>query len=172
VRRNVSEFKDSQFMTSRDKELVLVQWKRFVEGGFSFEHFTDRIYKHLSLHASFIAHFDRRGFFSTYFEDPEATTKFLNQFDSDYGFRSVEYGSTWWLDGDYADINRAMCSVVEANKERLYEQLRRKVRGRDLAIASKLLEKHGIHYLLPRQGVASNQTLSLQSTSAKERDYA
>ena len=147
----MSEFKDSEFMIARDKELVLAQWKRFVERGFSFEHFTDRIYKHLSLHASFIAHFDRPGFFSTYFEDPETTIRFLNQFDSDYGFRSVEYGSTWWLDGDYADINRAMCSVVEANKERLYEELRRKVRGRDLAIASKLLEKHGVHYLLPQQ---------------------
>ena len=153
----MSEFKDSEFMTARDKELVLAQWKRFVERGFSFEHFTDRVYKHLSLHASFIAHFDRQGFFSTYFEDPETTITFLNQFDSDYGFRSVEYESTWWLDGDYADINRAMCSVVEANKHRLYQELRRKVRGRDLAIASKLLEKHGVHYLVPRQVVTGER---------------
>ena len=66
-------FKDSEFMTVRDKELVLAQWRRFVERGFNFEHFTDRLYKHLTLHCSFIAHFDRSGFYSTYFENPEAT---------------------------------------------------------------------------------------------------
>ncbi len=140
----MSGFKDSEFMTSREKELVLSQWKRFVERGFSFEHFTDRIYKHLSLHCSFIAHFNRNGFFSTYFENPEATIRFLNQFDSDHGFRSAEYGGTWWLQGEYADINTAMCRVVEANKLRLYEELERKIRGRDLAIASQLLAKHGV----------------------------
>ena len=56
----MSEFKDSEFMTAKEKGLVLAQWRRFVERGFNFEHFSDRIYKHLTLHASFIAHFDRR----------------------------------------------------------------------------------------------------------------
>jgi hypothetical protein len=140
----MSGFKDSEFMTVRDKELVLAQWRRFVERGFSFEHFTDRIYKQLSLHCSFIAHFDRRGFYSTYFENPEATLRFLRQFDGDHGFISAEYGSSWWIEGEYADINRAMCAVVESSKGRLYEELEQKVRGRDLAIASKLLAKHGM----------------------------
>jgi hypothetical protein len=137
-------FKDSEFMTVRDKELVLAQWRRFVERGFNFEHFTDRIYKHLSLHASFIAHFDRRGFFATYFDDPEATIRFLRQFDVDYGFGSAEYGSSWWIKGEYEDINKAMCEVVEASKSRLYQELEQKIRGRDLAIASQLLAKHGV----------------------------
>jgi hypothetical protein len=143
-------FKDVHFMSAREKELVLAQWKRFIERGFGFEHFTDRIYKHLTLHCSFIAHFDRSGFYSTYFENPEATIRFLNQFDSDSGLRSAEYGSTWWLEGDYADINSAMCEAVDAIKERLYSELEQKVRGRDLAIASQLLAKHGIHYQPPR----------------------
>jgi len=154
-------FKDVQFMSAREKELVLAQWKRFMERGFGFEHFTDRIYKHLTLHCSFIAHFDRNGFYSTYFENPEATIRFLNQFDSDNGLRSAEYGSTWWLEGDYADINRAMCEVVDAIKGRLYSELTQKVRGRDLAIASQLLAKHGIRYIPPR-AVARGQSPSLQ----------
>jgi hypothetical protein len=137
-------FKDSEFMTVRDKELVLAQWRRFVERGFNFEHFSDRVYKHLTLHASFIAHFDRRGFFSTYFDDPEATIRFLRQFDIDYSFISAEYGSSWWIEGEYEDINKAMCEIVEASKSRLYAELEQKVRGRDLAIASQLLAKHGI----------------------------
>jgi hypothetical protein len=154
-------FKDVQFMSAKEKELVLAQWKRFMERGFGFEHFTDRIYKHLTLHCSFIAHFNRNGFYSTYFENPEATIRFLNQFDSDNGRRSAEYGSTWWLEGDYADINRAMCEVVDAIKGRLYSELTQKVRGRDLAIASQLLAKHGIHYLPPR-ALVRGQSPTLQ----------
>jgi hypothetical protein len=140
----MSEFKDSEFMTAKEKGLVLAQWRRFVERGFNFEHFSDRIYKHLTLHASFIAHFDRRGFFATYFDDPEATIRFLRQFDIDYGYVSVEYGSSWWIKGEYEDINHAMCDVVETCKGRLYAELEQKVRGRDLAIASQLLSKHGV----------------------------
>ncbi len=160
--RGMPAFKDSEFMTAREKELVLAQWRRFIERGFNFEHFSDRIYKHLTLHASFIAHFDRRGFFATYFEDPEATIRFLRQFDVDYGFVSAEYGSSWWIEGEYEDINRAMCEVVEASKRRLYAELEQKVRGRDLAIASQLLAKHGISNPLnhgsqnPASSVSSN----------------
>jgi hypothetical protein len=154
-------FKDVQFMSAKEKELVLAQWKRFMERGFGFEHFTDRIYKHLTLHCSFIAHFNRNGFYSTYFENPEATIRFLNQFDSDLGLRSAEYGSTWWLEGDYADINRAMCEVVDAIKGRLYSELTQKVRGRDLALASQLLAKHGIRYpQLAAQQLPKNESQS------------
>jgi hypothetical protein len=153
------EFKDAQFMTVREKELVLAQWRRFVERGFNFEHFTDRLCKHLTLHCSFIAHFNRNGFYSTYFENPEATIAFLHQFDSAYGFRSAEYGSTWWLEGDCADINKAMCEVVERVKDRLYPELTRKVRARDLAVATQLLARHGIQYV-PQNVVMRDRSFS------------
>ena len=160
----MSNFRDSQFMTGREKELVLAQWKRFIERGFSFEHFTDRLYKFLTLHASFIAHFNRNGFYSTYFENPEATIRFLNQFDGDFGYRSAEYGGTWWLEGEYADINRALCEVVERVKGRLYAELAQKIRGRDLAIASQLLARHGIHYA-PSQAVVKQVSPLSQRTA-------
>jgi hypothetical protein len=133
-------------MAAQDKARVLKAWERFLRSGFKPHYFTEELYRHLSLRCSFIAHYNRSGFYSTYFEDPEATIRFLNQFDSDHGFASVEYGSTWWLEGEYADINRAMCEVVEKVKGRLYEELSRKARGRDLALASQLLAKHGILY--------------------------
>ncbi len=158
----MNNFRDSQFMTAREKELVFAQWKRFIERGFSFEHFTDRLYKFLTLHASFIAHFNRNGFYSTYFENPEATVRFLNQFDIDFGCRSAEYGSTWWLEGNYADINKAMCEVVERVKGRLYAELALKIRGRDLAIASQLLARHGIRY-------EPSQALVKQTSSVSQR---
>ncbi len=60
---------DSKFMTVEQKRKVLKQWDRFIEGGFSFHLFTDAIYQHLNLHCGFIAHFNRAGFYSTYWND-------------------------------------------------------------------------------------------------------
>jgi hypothetical protein len=58
--------KDSKFMTADQKRKVLRQWDKFIEGGFSFHLFTDAIYQHLNLHCGFIAHYNRAGFHSTY----------------------------------------------------------------------------------------------------------
>ncbi len=58
--------KDSEFMTTEQKKKVVRQWDKFIEGGFSFHLFTDAIYQHLSLHCGFIAHYNRLGFYSTY----------------------------------------------------------------------------------------------------------
>lgn len=57
---------DSKFMTGEQKRKVLGQWDRFIKGGFSHHLFTDAIYQHLNLHCGFIAHFNRMGFYSTY----------------------------------------------------------------------------------------------------------
>lgn len=61
--------KDSKFMTAEQKKKVLRQWDKFVDGGFSFHLFTDAIYQHLNLHCGFIAHYNRMGFYSTYWND-------------------------------------------------------------------------------------------------------
>lgn len=143
------EFKSVQFMTSNEKMLVYKQWERFImmltAGGgetvkdnygnempILFKYFTDRIYKHLSLHASFIAHYDRWGFFSTYFANPEDTIRFINQFDKNYDYQSIEYGMEW-VSGDYEDLNKEMCNVVEQHKSELYSKLRIQVKADKLA---------------------------------------
>jgi len=59
--------------------------------------FTKRLYQHLTLHAEFIAHFNRHGFFDTYFADPEALQRLLDQFDRSKGCVSTEYGMTYWI---------------------------------------------------------------------------
>ncbi len=60
------ELHDTEFMTAKDKALVLKQWERFLKNGLRQQDFSDRLYKHLSLHCMFIAHFDRYGFYATY----------------------------------------------------------------------------------------------------------
>ena len=54
-----------------------------------------------------------------------------------------------------------MCEVVDAIKGRLYSELTQKVRGRDLALASQLLAKHGIRYpQLAAQQLPKNESQS------------
>lgn len=138
--------KDTEFMTAKEKEKVLRQWRTFVTSGFSPEHFTEAVYKHLTLHCSFMAHYKRQGFYDTYFLDPPQTVSFIKQFDRRRsGGKSVEYGMDYWLtDPEYSDINTAMCEVMEEHADRLYEGLGNTERIRDLNMAAKLLRKHGI----------------------------
>lgn len=119
--------KDTQFITAKEKELTLKSWQRFIKSSFDKKHFTNRLYEHLHLHCSFIAHFNQQGFYNTYFEDPKQTIKFMKQFDKDHGCISVEYSSTHWLNSapeEYSDINTAMIESLEPYKTKLYAGLK------------------------------------------------
>ena len=74
-------FRDSEFMSAREKLLVQKAWVRFLKNGLRREDFSDRLYMHLINHCSFIAHYNRVGFYATYFENGEDTTRFLAQFE-------------------------------------------------------------------------------------------
>lgn len=137
--------KDAKFMTADEKGKVLKQWIRFIRNGFQLHDFTDKLYKHLSLHCSFIAHYNLQGFYHTYFEQPETTAKFLTQFDRNRGYRSVEYGGYSWInDAEYSDLNQAMCDAIEPYKARVYDECRLKEKITDIRTAKALLSKHGI----------------------------
>src|SRR5207245_10219143 len=49
-------FRDAEFMSAREKALVLKAWVRFLKNGLREEDFSDRLYTHLINHCSFIAH--------------------------------------------------------------------------------------------------------------------
>jgi len=141
----VSEFRDTEFMTAQEKALVLKTWERFISKGFRWDDFSERLYQHLIMHCSFIAHYDKAGFHTTYFQKPEDTERFLNQFNRKEGAISVEYGWSLWLTGyDYSDINNAMCAVVEKYLPVHKPKLRNQARERDILTARVLLAKHGI----------------------------
>ena len=140
------EFKDVKFMTAREKARVLRNWETFLKHGCKKEHFTKALYSHLIMHCSFIAHYDINGFYSTYFEEGEDTVHFLSQFDNSKGIpRSVEIGMTYWItDGDYYDINIAMCQVAAQYIPALVDTAKRKQKEVDILRAEALLAKHGI----------------------------
>jgi hypothetical protein len=137
------EFRDVPFMSAREKGLVLKAWVRFLGNGLRFEDFSRRLYEHLHLHCSFIAHYDRAGFYRTYFENGEDTVRFLSQFDKRGESRSVEYGGQWWLEGDYGDLARAMIEEASPYIPKLIEEAQGRQREADLAEARRLAAKHG-----------------------------
>ena len=136
---------DTKFMTGKEKEKVLKQWTTFVKNKFQFKHFTGPIYSHLIMHASFIAHYNRYGFYDEYFKEPEQTIRFMKQFDRREGAISVEYGTSGWLtDRDYSDLHEAMCEVMELYREAYEVSFEKQTRERDIRQATALLTKHGL----------------------------
>lgn len=156
------EFSGAEFMSAEEKRLVLRDWERFLKaltkrptplGEEDCEKvlraFTKRLYEHLHLHCSFIAHYDRAGFFHTYFVNPGNTLRFLRQFDRDSDCQAVEYGSSRWLEGDFGDINQAMCEALDSVKNELYAKLQGEAKQRDVQLATALLARHGIAVTIP-----------------------
>ena len=138
------ELKDSLYMSAKDKALVLRQWKRFLKNGLLFKDFTSRLYNHLHLHCQFIAHYNREGFYATYFERGDDTVRFLGQFNPKGDNVSVEYGRDDWVAGDYADINQSMIDIVGEYIPGLVEEAKRTQRVEDVEQARVLLAKHGL----------------------------
>ena len=156
------QFKDVEFMTAKEKQLVLKNWTKFLKQlaidtgeeqldkyGNSmpvlFKYFTKRLYEHLHLHCSFIAHYNRFGFFETYFSEPETTQLFLGQF---LNRKSIEYGGFWWLNGDYSDINNAMCEIAKDIAGTIIDKKAIEQKNLDIQRAKQLLEKHDLELKL------------------------
>ena len=99
-------FTDVQFMTAKEKELVLKNWTTFLKHGLQKQHFNKRLYEHLHLHCGFIANFNIQGFYSTYFEAGQDTERFFERFCT---YTACHYG----VNHDYDDIHTAMRQVYE-----------------------------------------------------------
>jgi len=138
------QFTDTEFMTAQEKATVLRAWTRFLRGGLREEQFTKALYYHLSQHCSFIAHYDRAGFYATYFVRPETVRDFLSQFDGRGECLSIECGMSYWRDGEYADLAQAMIAEATPFIPGIVESANRAERESDLALAKRLLAKHGV----------------------------
>ena len=137
-------FSDSEFMSAREKDLTLKAWVRFLKHGLRSVDFTERLYHHLMQHCSFIAHYNRGGFYQTYFESGEDTARFLSQFDKRGECRSIESGGNWWMEGRYADINKALVEEAAPFIPLLIGNALQAQRDSDIAEARHLLAKHGL----------------------------
>lgn len=140
----MSEMTDARFMTAVEKRQVLKHWEAFLKGGMSRDHFTSALYEHLIQHCSFIAHYDRQGFYDYCFRSGDMKKRFLSQFDPSGDCRSVEIGMTYWLDGEYSDVNRAMVEIAGRCMPALIQDTETSQRDADIAEAKRLLARHGL----------------------------
>jgi hypothetical protein len=140
-------FQDEQFVSAAEKQLVLNAWITFLRHGCRREHFSERLYHHLSLHCSFIAHFNRHGFYEFYFSIPgDHTYRFLDQFDPGKAGMAAELGELYWLmdRATGSDLNHGMREVSGPYMARLRYQFTEAERQSDLAAASLLAAKYGL----------------------------
>ncbi len=142
----MTELKDVQFMSAAEKQRVLKQWETFLKYGCQAKHFTKPLYNHLTLHCSFIAHYSREGFYSTYFESGDDTAHFLKQFDNRKGVpMSIEYNMDYWYrDSDMGDINSEMCRIAVKYIDGLTQTAAKSQEDADIAEARRLLSRHSI----------------------------
>jgi hypothetical protein len=108
---------DTRFLPADGKRLILKQWKTFIKSGFNPGRFTETIYDHLHLHAGFIAHYNRSGFYYTYWNDE------VIRYAADNGYEPAPAPKVFYewerflkafdIRGEYRDINTAMMIILE-----------------------------------------------------------
>ena len=106
--------KDGKYLTAGEKTKILKSFERFVKSGFKETLFTKAVYKHLSLHFGFIAHYNQQGFYSARFEDAQGLAKTLH---------AIVNASPWTFVDDNtsgnADLNRGIQNVVKQKHSEL-----------------------------------------------------
>lgn len=92
----------TQFSTAEDKQKFENQFKKFVSNGFRKSHFPKWFYERLSMCFGNIAHYNQSGFYSTYFEDSEGFTQFIDN--------CVDYGCYGDPAYTYSDVEKVLKS--------------------------------------------------------------
>ena len=116
-------FIDSHFMTARQKDLVLKDWRRFLRHGLRRADFSKRLYEHLHLHCGFIAHYNIHGFYSEYFEAGQDIERFFENFCS---YTAQNFGAY----AEYDDLHIAMRGAFDRHKASITRQAEQDVNRR------------------------------------------
>lgn len=140
-------FSEERFLSAAQKRKILEAWKCFLKSGCGKTQFTADLYDHLSQHCSFIAHFDRHGFYAFYFEriTPELF-RFFDQFDPALPGLSAEYNTTHWLSehNTGADLNDAMRETAGPYLDALRQRFEEDRRQGEINAANKILSRYGL----------------------------
>ena len=135
-------FADVHFMTALEKKNVLRDWQRFIRNGYSGVSFTSRLYDHLSIHSGYIAHYNRAGFYNTYWRGEISSfaknrnlivrpvpRSFINW---------VSFLAQFTIDPEYRDLNSAMMFNLRTELVSLQKELENEVVGHfQLAIRNR-----------------------------------
>jgi hypothetical protein len=109
-------FTDERYFSAADKHRVLADWQRFLASGFKQSYFTPALYHTLHQSCAFLAHTNRERFWQHYFANEVAYLRaLLAQFGGHH--RSVEFGTTAWLDGPATEILVQPGDLVEKGQQ-------------------------------------------------------
>jgi hypothetical protein len=137
---SANQFTGTRYETAEDKALAANQLAAFLLAGCPVERFTKRVYDALYLHSfGHIAHYDRWGFYDTWFSTPSARAAWVSyvQHGGAYGFKPIERTDLWgdfehvvadWLESSgiaerfIAEYDAAVESAERAELARLQEK--------------------------------------------------
>jgi hypothetical protein len=102
-----SQFKPTQWETAKDKAAFANRFVRFVQSAFALKHFTEKFYRRLANTFSHIAHYNRGGFWETFFTTTADKVRFL-EMTAQYPC----YGDPAWT---YSDVERALQQWLQAS---------------------------------------------------------
>lgn len=118
------------------KEKFARHFLKFVESGYKKTLFYDWFYVRLSMCFGFIAHYNRDGFYETYFTNPNYRVRFL-----DCIMRYPCYGQKEYT---YCDVERRIQEWVKetGQVEKAMRELHSEKTVRELAVRNELLRKY------------------------------
>ncbi|HQP52288.1 MAG TPA: hypothetical protein PLA06_08945 [Syntrophorhabdaceae bacterium] len=122
-REKPTKFTDVQYMTAAEKANVLNKWRVFVNSSYKKENFTKSIYEHLCLHCGFIAHYNKSGFYSTYWYDPDPEGATPARFVDVEEFLHPHFNYY----SEYKDLNTAMLFVLKEYLEKKQKEIEAEV---------------------------------------------
>jgi len=130
------QFTPTQWDTAQDKATFAKHFVRFVQSDFAAKQFTDRFYRRLSNTFGHIAHYNRGGFWDTFFTTTADKVRFLEQ--------TIQHpccGDPAWT---YSDVERALQAWLhdDGTLERYRQRLAEETETADRAELARLQQKY------------------------------
>lgn len=131
-----SQFTPTQWDTTENKAAFAKQFVRFVQSDFAAKHFTDKFYRRLSNTFGHIAHYNRGGFWDTFFTTTADKVRFLEM-----TLRWSWYGDPAWT---FGDVEQALQAWLQADGtlERYRQQLASETEAVERAELARLQKKY------------------------------
>ena len=132
-----SQFTPTQWETAKDKAAFANRFVQFVQSNFAAKHFTEKFYRRLSNTFGNIAHFNRGGFWETFFTTTADKVRFL-----ELTVQYPCYGDPAWT---YSDVERALREwlQVDGTLDRYRQRLAEETEAGEHAQLARLQAKYG-----------------------------
>ena len=130
------KFTPTQWDTAQDKAAFAKQFVRFLQSDFAAKHFTDKFYRRLSNTFGHIAHYNRGGFWDTFFTTTADKVRFLER-----TLQHPCYGDPAWT---YSDVERALQGwlQVDGTLDRYRQRLAEETEAAERAELVRLQRKY------------------------------